>query len=91
MDYDNEQVLSISIDDLPEEAKALVEKVVQQYRDKCLLSFTKMRDKVIQKTMLPKTLFHGQRDPNVVAKQMLWLRQLARPWQLLLPITMRYS
>jgi hypothetical protein len=28
MDYDNEQVLNISIDDLPEEAKALVEKAV---------------------------------------------------------------
>jgi hypothetical protein len=69
MDYDNEQVLNISIDDLPKEAKALVEKAVQQYRDKCLSSFTKMRDKVIQKTMLPRTLFHGQRDPDVVAEQ----------------------
>jgi hypothetical protein len=28
-----------------------------------------MRDKVIQKTMLPRTLFLGQRDPDVVAKQ----------------------
>jgi hypothetical protein len=28
-----------------------------------------MRDKVIQKTMLPRTLFHEQRDPDDVAKQ----------------------
>jgi hypothetical protein len=31
MDYNNEQVLNIFIDDLPEEAKALVEKAVQQH------------------------------------------------------------
>jgi hypothetical protein len=44
MENNNDQILNVTMEDLPDELKALVEQVVQQYQEKCLLSFSNSHD-----------------------------------------------
>jgi hypothetical protein len=51
---DNENVLNVTLDELSDQLKELVATAVNQYQEKCLLSFSKNRDKkVIKKTLFP--------------------------------------
>ena len=48
----NENVLNVTLDELPDQLKELGVTAVNQYQEKCLLSFSKNRDKkVYQKTL----------------------------------------
>jgi len=76
---DNEHILNVSMDELPEDLKTLVETAIEEYRNKCLLCFTKTRDQaVIQKTRLPRTLLDGQRDGDAVAEHRLMVETISK-------------
>ena len=48
----NENVLNVTLDELPDQLNELGVTAVNQYQEKCLLSFSKNRDKkVYQKTL----------------------------------------
>ena len=52
-------------EDLPDEDKDVIGKAMEDFQNKCLLSYTKTRDnKVIQKYPLPRVLMHGQSDTD---------------------------
>ena len=65
---DNQMILKVNLEDLPDDQKALIEQAVEEFREKCLLSYSRMHDSVIQKTPLPRVLLHGQSDPNEEAE-----------------------
>ena len=65
-DMDNKNVLIITLDELPDQPQELVLTAVNQYQEKCLLSFSKnMYRKVIQKTLFPRVIMEGEHDPSV--------------------------
>lgn len=79
VNMDNSHVINVTMDELPDELKALVTQAVQQYQDKCLLSFTKNHDKkVIQKTMLPRTILDGQKHPNDAIERAAMAKTISR-------------
>ena len=52
-------------EDLPTEDKDVIGKAIEEFQNKCLLSYTKTRDnKVIQKYPMPRVLMHGQSDTD---------------------------
>jgi hypothetical protein len=54
-------------EDLPDEDKHAISKTIEEFQNKCLLSYTKTRDnKVIQKYPLLRVLMHGQSDIDEV-------------------------
>jgi hypothetical protein len=55
---DNQTILKVNLEDLPNDQKALFEQVTEEFREKCLLSYSRTRDSVIQKTPLPSILLH---------------------------------
>ena len=56
-------ILDVKITELPEELKNEVEKVVIDFEDKCMMSFSRTRDnKIMQKFPLPRVSLLGQRD-----------------------------
>ena len=65
---DNQIILKVNLEDLPDDQKALIEKTAGEFRQKWLLSYSRTRDSVVQKTPLPRVLLHGQSDPNEEAK-----------------------
>jgi hypothetical protein len=44
---DNQAILKVNLEDLPDDQKALIEQAVEEFREKCLLSYSRMRDSVI--------------------------------------------
>ena len=53
----------VPYEDLPDEDKDVIGKAIEEFQNKCLLSYTKTRDnKVVQKYPLPRVLIHGQSD-----------------------------
>ena len=50
------------MEDLSDEQKELIEKSIKDFTAKCLMSFGKTCDAVIQKMILPRVLLHGQTD-----------------------------
>jgi len=63
---DNNNVLNVTLDELPNNLKELVITTVNQYQEKYLLSFTKNKDrKVIEKTLLPRVIMEGEHDLNL--------------------------
>ena len=62
-DY-NQVILNFNLEDLPDDQKALIEQAVKEFREKCLMSYSKTRDSVVQKTLLLRVLLHGRNDPN---------------------------
>ena len=63
--YNNSDILMVPCEDLPDEDKDIIGKAIQEFQNKCLLSYTKIRDnKVVQKYPLPKVLMHGQSDTH---------------------------
>jgi F0F1-type ATP synthase gamma subunit len=59
---DNEAILKINLEDLPDDQKTHIEQATEEVREKCLLSYSRMRNLVIQKTPLPSVLPHGQSE-----------------------------
>ena len=59
--YNNNDILMVPYEDLPNEDKDVISKAIEEFQNKCLLSYTKTYDnKVVQKYLLPRVLFHGQ-------------------------------
>ena len=58
--YDNKDIRMVPYEDLPDEDKDVISKAMEEFQNKCLLSYTKTRDnKVIQKYPLSRVLLHG--------------------------------
>ena len=61
--YNNNDILMVPYEDLPNEDKDIISKAIEEFQNRCLLSYTKTRDnKVVQKYPLPRVLMHGQSD-----------------------------
>ena len=60
----------VHYEDLPNGDKGVISKAIEEFQNKCLLSYTKTRDNtIVQKYLLPKVLLHRQID-TVEAKDM---------------------
>ena len=59
VDMDNQTILKVNLEDLPDDQKALIEQAMEEFREKCLLSYSRTYDSVIQKTALLSILLHG--------------------------------
>ena len=59
VNMNNDTILEVNLEDLPDDQRALIDKATEEFREKYLLSYSKTRDSVIQKTPLPRVLLHG--------------------------------
>jgi len=59
---DNQTILKVNLEDLFDDQKALIEQAAGGFREKCLLSYSRTRDSVVQKAPLPSVLLHGQSE-----------------------------
>ena len=72
--HNNDNILMVHYEDLPDEDKDTINKAAEEFH-KCLLSYTKTRDStIIQKFPLPRVLLHGQID-TVEAEDMRFFTQ----------------
>ena len=56
----NNDILMLHYEDLPDEDKGIISKAIEDFQNKCLLSYTKIRDNtIVQKYPLPRVLLHG--------------------------------
>ena len=63
--HNNNDILMVPYEDLPAEDKDVIGKAIEEFQNKCLLSYTKTCDnKVIQKYPLSRVLMHGQSDTD---------------------------
>ena len=59
--YNNSDILMVPYEDVPDEDKDVISKAIEEFQNKCLLSYTKSRNnKVVEKYPLPRVLLHGQ-------------------------------
>ena len=55
----------VPYEDLPDKDKDVISKAIEEFQNKCLLSYTKTSyNKVIQKYPLPRVLIHRQSDTD---------------------------
>ena len=47
VNMDNEAILKVNLEDLPGDHKALIEQAAKEFREKCLSSYSRMRDSVV--------------------------------------------
>ena len=59
VDMDNNAILKVNFEDLPEDQQTLITKAIEEFHEKCLLSYSKMHDSIVQKTPPPSVLLHG--------------------------------
>jgi hypothetical protein len=59
---DNQTILKVNLEDLLDDQMALIEQATEEFRGKCLLSYSRTHDSVVQKTPLPSVLLHGQSE-----------------------------
>ena len=63
--HNNSDILMVPYEDLPNEDKDVISKAIEEFQNKCLLSYTKTHDnKVVQKYPLPRVLIHEQSDTD---------------------------
>ena len=63
--YNNNDILMVPYEDLPDGDKDIISKAIEEFQNKCLLSYTKTRDNtIVQKYPLPRVLLHGQTDAD---------------------------
>ena len=63
--YNNNDILMVPYEDLPDEDKDVINKAIEEFQNKCLLSYTKTRDnKIVQKYLLSRVLMPGQTDAD---------------------------
>ena len=61
--HNNNDILMIHYEDLPDGDKDVIGKATEEFQSKCLLSYTKTRDNtIVQKFLLPRVLLHGQSE-----------------------------
>jgi folate-dependent tRNA-U54 methylase TrmFO/GidA len=54
----NNTILKVNLEDLPDDQKVLIEQATEEFKEN-LLSYSRTRESVIQKTSLPRVLLHG--------------------------------
>jgi len=58
--HNNNGILMVHYEDLPDGDKGVINKAIEEFQNKCLLSYTKTYDNtIIQKYPLPRVLLHG--------------------------------
>ena len=58
--HNSNDIPMVPYEDLPDEDKDIISKDIEEFQNKCLLSYTKTRDnKVVQKYPLSRVLMHG--------------------------------
>jgi hypothetical protein len=62
INMDNQMILKVNLENLPDDQKAVIEQVTEEFREKCLLSYNRTHDSVVRKTPLPSVLLHGQSE-----------------------------
>ena len=62
INMNKEAILKVNLEDLPDDQKALIDQAAKEFREKCLLSYSRTRDSVVKKTPLPSVLLHGQSE-----------------------------
>ena len=63
--YNNNDILMVHYEDLPDGDKGVISNAIEEFQNKCLLSYTKTRDNtIVQKYPLPRVLLHGQTDAD---------------------------
>jgi len=61
--HNNNDVLMVHYEDLPDRDQDVISKAIEEFQNKCLLSYTKIRDNtIVQKYPLLRVLLHGQTD-----------------------------
>ena len=45
--YNNNNILMVHYEDLPDGDKGVISKAIEEFQNKCLLSYTKTRDNII--------------------------------------------
>jgi hypothetical protein len=63
----NDAILKVNFEELPEDQQTLITKAVEEFCEKCLLSYNRKCDSVVQKTPLPSVLLHGQSEETEVS------------------------
>ena len=65
VNYNNNDILMVPYEDLPDEDKDVIGKAIEEFQNKYLLSYTKTCDNtIVQKYPLPRVLLHGQIDAD---------------------------
>ena len=63
--HNNSDILIVPYENLPDEDKDVISKAIVEFQNKCLLSYTNIRDnKVVQKYPLLRVLLYGQLDTD---------------------------
>ena len=58
--HNNNDILMVHYEDLPDGDKGVISKAIEEFQNKCLLSYTKTRDDtIVPKFPLPRVLLHG--------------------------------
>ena len=61
--HNNNDILMVHCEDLLDGDKYVIAKAIEEFQNKCLLSYIKTRDNIIvQKYPVPRVLLHGQTD-----------------------------
>ena len=59
--HNNSDILMLHYEDLSDGEKGIISKAIEEFQNKCLLSYTKTRDNtIVQKYPLPRVLLHRQ-------------------------------
>ena len=67
----------VPYEDLPDEDKYIISKTIEEFQNKCLLSYTKTRDnKVIQKYPLPRVLMHEQTNADEAEDRRFFMKAI---------------
>ena len=75
--YNNNDILIVPYEDLPNEDKDVISKAIEEFQNKCLLSYTKTRDNtIVQKSPLPRVLVHGQTDADEAEDRRFFMKAI---------------
>ena len=67
----------VPYEDLPNEDKDVISKAIEDFQNKCLLSYTKTHDNtIVQKYPLPRVLLYGQTDADEVEDRSFFMEAI---------------
>ena len=77
--HNNSDILMVPYEDLPDEEKDVIGKAIEEFQNKCLLSYINTRDNnVVQKYPLPRVLMHGQSDTDKVEDRHFFVEAISK-------------
>ena len=75
--HNNNDILMVHYEDLPHVDKDVIRKAIEEFQNKCLLSYTKTCDnKIVQKYPLPRVLLLGQTDADEVEDRRFFMEAI---------------